>query len=901
MRTSLSRTIAGLLVLLAAPTACKDGDVQVIQGKDDAGTDAGDSGAPLFGDRQPDETVTVAGIGSRVEIARDEFGVPHIFASTIEDASFAQGYMHARDRFFQLDLLRHLVEGRLSEYFGDLTFNTDVQNRSNMMTTDGQPVFEAMAEGVGGTEKSVLEAYAAGVNVYIAALKAGEVKIPAGYQNNLLARWKPELVPEWRTADTLAIGRLQEQNLSDTTAADIARGKAKAGLPADLFADLVRYAPPDPIAVLPEFYESEYFGKKSGCTTVSGCTPSLSSTKSATSALYRGLDLERASRQIRSGDPFGMDHMPEGVEGSNNWVVSGEHTSTGNALVLNDPHLRFYNPPLFYHSHMDTRHYGGAADTAASIIGISFPGIPGVLIGHNEHVAWGATTVGYDVSDVYVETLNTAGDATLFNGSYVPLVKVTQSIGVIGDAGTSLRDQVFEIVPHHGVIIPDSKANGKAMTRKWTGHSPKSSVGALLDRTHARNVDDFMETMSRFYAGAQNWNGADVYGNTGYMPGASVPIRANVSGACDPTIPMDGSGGCEWTGTIPLNELPRVKNRPKGYVVTANNDLTGTLADDDPRNDPQYLHSSNADGFRARIITDRVEELMKAGKITKEQLVTLQANTTSLMAKRLMPFLLAARDAEPDLVTSLGISDALSRLSAWDFTNPSGVDADYRTDGGPSAEEISASIAAAIFNTFQPRFLKAAFGDEEAQYAATFSELPAALYLLENPTGSRTGLGAFDDLTTTGVVETPNQLILKALADAVKFLSTTLGADPKEWRWGAIHQEEVQDLFGEFGVSFRTLGPFPRGGSNSTVDVAGTGMATDNFHFFAGPQMRFVAEVGKDGIVARSSLPGGQIDDPDDKHYQDLLPPYLRNESFPYYFKAEDVVAHTEELIVLVP
>jgi len=561
---------------------------------------------------------------------------------------------------------------------------------------------------------------------------------------------------------------------------------------------------------------------------------------------------------------------------------------------------------------MNTSYYGGA-DGTSNLIGISFPGIAGVLIGYNEHVAWGATTVGWDVSDVYTETLNAAGDAVLFKGSYVPIEPVTVQIGVLTPPDPAMppdamapaqvieRPQVIEIVPHHGAIVPNSKANGKALTRKWTGHEPLSGVSALLERQTAKNIDDFMEAMSKFVAGAQNWNGADTSGNTGYMPGARIPIRASVTGACDPSVPMDGTGPCEWTGVIPANEVPRVKNRSNGYVVTANNDVTGTLADNDPTNDPQYLHSSNADGFRARRITDTIEALKKAGKITAEQMTKLQADTGSVEAKRFMPFILAARDAEPALVTSLGVGDALTRLAAWDFSMPSGVNAEYRKDGGPSTDEVTASIAASIFNCFRPRFTAAVFGGVKAQYTVEFPDTPAALYLLENPTTSKTGLTLFDDPATTNVVETPHQVVLRSLKAAVDYLTTTYGSDPDKWRWGDLHKVEIQDLFGEFGVPIRIFGPFPRGGGNSTVDVAGTGNALTDFRYYAGPQMRLVAEVGSDGIVGRSSLPGGQVDDPESPHYDDLLPLWLRNETFPYYFKDTDVVAHTEELIVLVP
>src|SRR6185503_2926587 len=216
------------------------------------------------------------------------------------------------------------------------------------------------------------------------------------------------------------------------------------------------------------------------------------------------------------------------------------------------------------------------------------------------------------------------------------------------------------------------------------------------------------------------------------------------------------------------------------------------------------------------------------------------------------------------LVTSLGVSDALTLLAAWDFSMPSGVDADYRTDGGPDADEIQASIAASIFNCFRPRFTSAVFGRVKTQYSTPelpvdFAETPAMLYLLKNPTTSKTKLTLFDDPATTSTVETPNVVILNSPKAAVDYLTTTYGSNPDTWRWGDLHKVEIQDLFGEFGVPIRIFGPFPRGGGNSTVDVAGTGNQDKDFRYYAGPQMRFVAEVGSDGIVGRSSLPGGQV------------------------------------------
>jgi acyl-homoserine lactone acylase PvdQ len=279
--------------------------------------------------------------------------------------------------------------------------------------------------------------------------------------------------------------------------------------------------------------------------------------------------------------------------------------------------------------------------------------------------------------------------------------------------------------------------------------------------------------------------------------------------------------------------------------------------------------------------------------------VALQGDTLSIEAQRLVPFVLKAAEDEPDLAASLDLAEPLARLRSWDFTMPSGVAAEYRTDGGPDADEIEASIGAAIFAVFRANFYVDALGDEQAEYGVNFPHTEAVLYLLENH-DTKTGVSVFDNMTTPEV-ETLDGVVLGALGKARDYLVSKLGESPDGWRWGAIHQVEVRDMFGDFVTSFRTFGPYPRGGGKSTVDVAGTGSETEDFTFIGGPQMRFVAEVGKGGIVAENSLPGGQIDDPDSAHYGDLLPMWLRNETFPYYFEPDDVAAHAEDYFVIAP
>lgn len=894
---AISASTIGLSLLLAA---CGSGDAKRSHGGGDSGP-GGDGGATesLFADRTPDRSETLQGPAGRIDIARDELGIPHIYAGSVADGAFAIGYMHASDRLLQMDLFRHNVMGRLSEYFGAALADTDVAARSIMMTRDGKLVWDAIVDALEPDLLESLKAYSAGVNAVLAEMRRGDRPMPPGYDNPLTGTLVPDDIPDWTPADTIAVARLQQQQLSETSGEDIARGELMQTLSPEMFADLARIQPADPTVILPEFYDSPDFQPQSFALPPGG--GNMMTFVEAHKARLGGLPLSGVLARRARDDIFGWERlMPWDIRGSNNWVLGPEHTESGFPMVFNDPHLFFAIPPLFYHSHMNTRYYGGEGADTGSIAGISFPGIPTTLIGHNEYVAWGATVVGWDVSDVYIEQLNADGTAVMFNGEWVDLLEVPIEIAVSDGDPVSAT---VEIVPHHGPIQPGSKSGDRALSIRWTGQEVTQVGKANLLAMRAKNIDDWMSAMELFDVGAQNWNGADVNGNIGYAPFALVPRRKSVTGACNPTMPVDGTGPCEWEGFLSPGEIPHAKNRDKGYVVTANNDVTGTLQDNDPTNDRQYLHSSRAVGFRAGRITERVEELIDAGGgITLKQMQTLQADTKSLEAERLVPFLLSAADAQADAVQNLGLEDAIARLEGWDFTMPSGVDASYRKDGGPSDAEIQASIAAAIYNAFYTEVISLTFADDLDPLGVSLPGSRELLYLLENPTESATGLSLFDDAATDTVVETPDDIMLRALSAAVAFLEGKLGTDPNEWRWGKIHQIQIQDLFGQFGFAQRTLGPFPRHGGNYTVDVANAGRDdAGDYIYRAGPQMRFFAVLDPDGIHSGSSLPGGQIDDPDGPHYDDLLQGWLRNETFDYYFTDAEVRDHVEELIVIEP
>lgn len=893
--------LGSLLAVALLGSGCGE-DEAVNDGK--AGPPAG---SPFAAERAPDVVVKRPGLSKPVEIVTDEYGVPHIFAATQKDAIFANGYVHARDRLFLMDAFRMLGQGRVAERIGDAGLAFDPTFRATFMTADGEQVADAVVKQLPPATLELLDAYAAGVNAYLAELREGKYQLPPSYGTPLLKKVTPADIEDWQPRDTIAVARVMEWQLTDGGGDfDQYIGERIQKLPADLFADLVRFQPSDPTVILPNWFGAAQ--KKSSQ------EPSLLSLNPKDP---RHLAAYAKAKQGLAGIDFSkIEHhdsplLGGGIErdsiGSNNWVISGEHTESGYPIIANDPHLAFVQPAQFHHAQIDTALYGG--DTGTSAIGISVAGVSGIVIGHSRNVAWGGTVVGWDVTDIYVETLNDSGDAVLFNGEYVPIKQYEQSFKVGAGADARIEKQVIEYVPHHGPILDGSKKDGKALSIKWTGRMVDNEVEGVLGLLSASSIDGWMDSLKNMTVLAQNWNGADTAGNTGYYPHALVPLRKSVSGDCAPYKPMDGTGACEWEGFIPDDRIPQNKNRENGWLVTANNDVAGTLQDNDPTNDPQYLVAERAIGFRAGRITQLIEEQIAAGKkFTMEDMQRIQADNLSLEAERMRGFLLAAADALPDRVTELNLGDAIARIENWKLTTPSGVDADYRTDSGPSAEEIDESIATSIFFTWLPRFRNAVFDDELAQYDTSLgsTDKARALFnLLEHPDQTATGTDLFDDVTTPDVTETKDELMLQALADALTFLASKDAFDSNDvmtWRWGQLHGMQIRDLFGLFsGTAFITRGPYPRGGSNYTVDVAGQGGSTTSFLYGSGPQMRFVAELRPDGIVSRNALPGGQSDDPESPHYEDLLKMWLRNESFPYYFKPEDVAQHMESYELFEP
>lgn len=895
--------------------------------------DDDDGGGPDPIEQLPiDETIALPGLSAPVDVVTDELGIPHIYGPDQDAVSFVQGYETARARFWEMDAFRRVATGRLSEIFGSFTIGMDTQMRTFFTTRDGRRLEDALWEHTQAEAPDVaalIQAYTDGVNAWIADVRAGRngATLPAEYTFAIIANFTADDLANWRPEDTLAVGRLQAFNLSDDSGADVQRAEIRQALPEAVWQDVFRAAPSSNATILPVGADG------SARANTQPKLPELPPLKVLAS-------ISKALREAEASNP-----VTEGSEfvGSNNWIVAPEMTESGHAILANDPHLAHFNPPIWHMVHLDT--------PEISSNGVNFPGLAGIILGHNQYGAWGATTSNMDVTDVYMETVTTPDDypqsprTVLFNGEQVEVQRVVERIRIRNAAGEfDVLPLVIEVVPHHGPMMADPDLNddveGLAATNmsvRWTGHEITLDAVFLNRLQNARNVEEFKAAIRFFATGGQNWIWADTNGDIAYFPYALIPQRPE--GAI-PYLPMPGTGEAEWltdnegnTLWLPEDLIPQAVNPPEGYLASANNDHNGNTLDNDPLNDDVYLTYTNAIGFRAERILDLLSNdagvRPPGAKMTMADMSTYQYDHVSLEAARLVPFLFAAADNRPDLVDA-GMADAIARLRAWGENKPdspawdmlSGVDAaDFRDDLDPRAapvsdEEKADAVATSIFVGWSTRLPRLVFSDDfqgSGVGAPGGSDgTKALLHLLEDidrtddgfvvHTKGGNGESTLWDDKTTAEVETRDEILLRALRDGLTFLEGAFeSADRDQWLWGVIHGVRFQHFFGQAGVPTYDLGNFAAPGGRFTVNPASYSLNANSFTFTGGPSMRMVIELDPAGVRIVNSLPGGNYGNPGplteevynhinpDLNYGDLTARYVNGETFEMPFSRQAV------------
>lgn len=456
------------------------------------------------------------GLEGEVEIIRDALGVPHISANSLADLYFAQGYVHAQDRLWQMELNRRVASGRLSELFGEVTLEADRFLRRIGL----RRAAEQDAPLLSDESRRLLDAYLQGVNTFI---ERHQGRLPV---EMVLLRCKPE---PWTAVDSLSWGKMMAWNLAGNWESEVLRAKFVARVGPERAARIEPIYPHgNPLIVPP-------------------------------GADYEGLNtpLLDQYRQMRE-----LVGILSPTHGSNNWVVDGTRTASGKPVLANDPHLAPQMPSVWYHWHLNA--------PGLDVTGAGLPGLPGVIIGRNRRIAWGVTNAGPDTQDLYLERFNPENPHQYeYQGAWEDAKVIQEEIRVKGKPEPVIEEV---IVTRHGPIITGQEVGGQPMALRWTSHDPATTSEVLMGLDRAGNWDDFTAALRHWDAPAQHFVYADVDGNIGYYMAGRVPVRAKGEGL----LPVPGwTGEYEWTGTVPFEELPQAYNPPSHQIVTANNRIVG--------------------------------------------------------------------------------------------------------------------------------------------------------------------------------------------------------------------------------------------------------------------------------------------------------------------------------------
>ena len=597
----------------------------------------------------------------------------------------------------------------------------------------------------------------------------------------------------------------------------------------------------------------------------------------------------------------------EGAEiGSNNWAVGPGRTSGGHAILANDPHLLLTNPSIWFGVELDAKS-AGTGDY--HVAGSTFPGLPSVMVGHNESIGWGVTTAYYDLADEYVEELTPDLKGVVFNGATVPIFEKEFTFED-AKSGTPIT-KTFRWVPHHGPIVSQDDAAHTAISVRWTAHEGGTDLDAFFALARASSVDEGKSAVTLASSADQNFVIIDKDGSIGWFPYGTVPLRPWASPSLPPWLPLPGDGSAEWQGTVPLDSLPQLLDPAGGAIATANQDMTGASADGDITNDGQAALQAwdKAEGTREQRILDLLAAGGDAHSVATMQ--AIQHDTSSLYGAIVVPAVLAAAQTAGLTAGEQALVDA---LGAWGYTCPTGLDgadplADPMTAPKASDPVVAAeSIGCAAFHTVLSAIVTRALGDEEAAAGMEVGSLRVSLHLvaraLKDPTSVASGDLLWDDVTTAGVTETRDEILVLAIQDAAAVLEAGLGA-PDEWRWGRIHTLTLRSIFDNFGLVTYNEGPYAAPGGQYTVNVASprtrtlpTDGSAPDFGFSAGPSVRFVVEARPDGVSMTYELPGGADLHRESPFYNNLLPRWLQNQPIDFPFGPGAVESPASTVVV---
>ncbi|MGW6789923.1 penicillin acylase family protein [Streptomyces chartreusis] len=860
-------------------------------------------------------SITLKGLSGPVDVKRDDYGIPQIYASSDEDLFMAQGFVQAQDRFWEMDVRRHMTSGRLSEMFG----KSQVDNDEFLRTLGWDRIAkQEYDKTLSASTKKYLQAYAAGVNAYLDGKDNKDISLEyaaLGFTND----YKPG---KWTPVDSVAWLKAMAWDLRGNMQDEIDRALMTSRLGPKEIADLYPQYPYSRNKTIVQAGQYDEVTKTYGST---GSAAGTGSSAGGTSSGTAGLQGQLAGLQEVLDDlPTAVGVNGNGI-GSNSWVVGGKYTITGKPLLANDPHLSASLPSVWYQMGLHCRAVSSKCQYDVS--GYTFAGMPGVVIGHNQNISWGMTNSGVDVTDLYLEKLS--GDGYLYDGKTVPFTTRQETIKVAGGSpkkivvretnnGPLLSDRSDELVKVGRKATVDTAApdrgDGYGIALRWTALDPGTTMDAVFAMDRAKDWTDFRAAAALFDVPSQNLIYADTENHIGYTLPGKIPTRPQ---GYDGSVPAPGwDKKSRWTGYIDDDELPYEYDPARGYIVTANQAVV------DKAKYPYTLTTDWGYGARSQRINDLIQsKIDDGGKISTDDMRQMQLDNSSEIAKLLVPKLLKIDISDKDVRDAAAIREAQELLEGWDYTQ----DAD--------------SAAAAYFNSVWRNILKLAFGNKLPKELRVEGQClwvdpvnttgPADETDKVRECGEREPDQAQPDggdrwfevvrslmsdedsdwwkapsSGTRPSADNRDELFRRAMIDARWELTAKLGKDIDTWNWGRLHRLFLKNqTLGTEGPGFLQYalnrGPWKLSGGEATVNASGWN-AAGGYGVVWVPSMRMVVNLGdldKSKWINLTGASGHAYN----AHYTDQTDKWADGELLDWSFSDEAVDDGTSDTLVLRP